>query len=359
MNPRLTLIALASLAALGTAFAGPAEADRAEKSYQLAVDQWNQSVNAATTPEARAKAEEARPDATAAARQMWQSIGASLNEEWTLDYAAWFLQLTPNLRTTQPDGSTPLTFSKERATILSTVEAKHLQSAKLADFCYALTFSPDPRTISILDKIQTTNPDPKVQGIAALCYSISLKTLGDDGEIMRKRLTALRKAIIQSSDVELNGTPIPKIAEDELYIIRYLTKGRIAPDLKGVDSGDRPLSLSSHAGKIVVLMFWNSNMQDGTRVVEITNRLAEKFKDKPFVVVGVNGDSVETLRNLEGANTVTWRNFSDPTQQLAKEYRVTAVPLVYVLDGERKIHYAGGPGSFVELTAEALLSGVK
>jgi hypothetical protein len=41
------------------------------------------------------------------------------------------------------------------------------------------------------------------------------------------------------------------------------------------------------------------------------------------------------------------------------EYRVGSWPLAYVLDGERKIHYAGAPGSFVELTAEALLAEAK
>jgi hypothetical protein len=38
---------------------------------------------------------------------------------------------------------------------------------------------------------------------------------------------------------------------------------------------------------------------------------------------------------------------------------VASWPLVYVLDGERKIHYAGTPGSFAELTTDALLAEIK
>ncbi len=87
-----------------------------------------------------------------------------------------------------------------------------------------------------------------------------LKTLGDDPELMRKRLTYLRKAIIQSSDVNLGGTTVAKLAEDELYIIRFLTKGRVAPDLSGTDSAGRPLKLSDHKGKVIVLLFWGSTM---------------------------------------------------------------------------------------------------
>ncbi len=62
---------------------------------------------------------------------------------------------------------------------------------------------------------------------------------------------------------------------------------------------------------------------------------------------------------MEADGTVTWPNLSDPANKLAAEYRVGSWPLVYVLDGERKIHYSGAPGSFAELTAEALLSEVK
>ena len=45
--------------------------------------------------------------------------------------------------------------------------------------------------------------------------------------------------------------------------------------------------------------------------------------------------------------------------KLAREYRINILPQVLILDGERKIHYFGAPGSFAEITAEALLSEAK
>ena len=100
-------------------------------------------------------------------------------------------------------------------------------------------------------------------------------------------------------------------------------------------------------------------MQDAKQVIEITNALATKFKGRPLTVIGVNNDPVEKLRVLQAEDTVTWPNFSDPEDKLAKEYRIGLWPFVFVLDGDRKIHYAGQPGSFAELTAEALLSEIK
>jgi peroxiredoxin len=225
--------------------------------------------------------------------------------------------------------------------------------------CSALAVSPNPRSLAVLEKIQSTHPDPKTQGVAALGAAIQLKTLGDDGEIMRKRLNYLRKAIIQSSDIDIQGTTVAKIAEDELHVIRYLTKGRVAPNLVGMDSANRPLSLEANKGKIIVLLFWNSNMQDAQRVIDITNKLVTKFRGRPLVVLGVNNDPEAALRALQANDTVTWQNFSDPQNKLAKEFRIGSWPAVFVLDGERKIHYAGTPGSFAELTAEALLSELK
>jgi peroxiredoxin len=123
-----------------------------------------------------------------------------------------------------------------------------------------------------------------------------------------------------------------------------------------MDSAGRPIKLSDYQGKVVLVLFWNSMMEDAENVVHMTTETAKKLKDRPFAVIGVNNDTLEKLRKLEGADTVTFKSFSDPTNQLAEKFRVGSWPLVYVLDGERKIHYSGNPGSFAELTAEALLS---
>jgi peroxiredoxin len=220
----------------------------------------------------------------------------------------------------------------------------------------ALVITGDPRSLSVLEKIAQSHPDTKIQGVASLASAMILKSLGDDPELMRKRLTALRKAIVESSDVEVSGTTVAKLAEDELYIIRFLTKGRTAPDLSGMDSGGRPMKLSDHQGKVILLLFWNSTMTGAERVVEITRDMEKKLAGKPFVILGVNHDSLPNLRRMEASGNVPWRNFSDPTQELARQYRVGSLPLAYVLDGGRKVHYAGPQGSFAELTAEALLS---
>jgi peroxiredoxin len=339
--------------------AAPADALRIEKSWQLNMENWSLETRAAATPDARAAAIAKRPDPAPFARDMWREIGPHLDQDWTLGPAAWFLRIAPGLRTTQPDGSSAPVFAAEIDAVLKVIETQHLKSPGLIPVCMALTNIRDPRALGILEKIQTGHPETKTQGVAAFASSLIFKSLGDNPELIRKRLTCLRKAIIDSSDVDLGGVTVAKLAEDELYIIRYLTKGRVAPDLSGTDAAGRPLKLSDFSGRIIVLLFWHSAMPEANRTIEIMAAMTRKYQDKPVTVVGVNHDSLQKLRSLEADGTVSWRNFSDDSRQLAREYRVPSWPLVYVLDGERKIQYAGTPGSFVELTADALLAEIK
>jgi len=359
MNHLSRLVVILSLLPATSATAAPADAQRIEKSWQTKFDNWALETRVAATPEARVKVWSSRPDATEFVRQMWDVIGPALNEDWSLEPASWLLRLAPGLVTRQPDGSSVPTFAKEVDAIYKTIESRHLKSPKLIPVCMAMAATQNPRALSLLEKIQTTNPDGKIQGVAALGASMILKSLGDNPDLMRKRLTYLTQAIKLSCEVDVGGTTVAKLAEDELYIIQHLSKGRIAPDLIGVDSGGRPLKLSDHKGKVIVLLFWNNTMPEGIQVVKITAAMARKFQSRPFIVIGVNSDTLKELRDLEADSTIPWINFSDPTNQLAEQYRVGARPLVYVLDGERKIHYAGAPGSFTELTAEALLSEMK
>lgn len=352
----LCRFALVWILASGATQANPAAADRIKASLKADMEAWSQSVRAATTPEARTKAWESRPDPASYGRKMWTLLAPSLNEPWSLDPAAWFVGLTANLRSTQPDGNSPLTFASELNTLRETIEAKHMASPGLAPLCLALSTSEEPKSLTLLEKIQAQHADKKVQGVAALAIAMRLKTLGDDPAVMSKRISLLRKAIIESADSELNGTTVAKIAQDELYIIVNLAKGRVAPDLSGTDSGLRPMKLSDHKGKVIVLLFWNSSIENANAILQMATSLEKNFSGKPFVVIGVNNDPVETLREMQKQpDLVTFPNFSDPQNRLANDYRIGSWPLAYVLDAERKVAYAGPPSSFVGLTAAALL----
>jgi hypothetical protein len=117
------------------------------------------------------------------------------------------------------------------------------------------------------------------------------------------------------------------------------------------------MKLSDYKGKVVVLLFWRSEEGSTEQLTEMAQRMRERFAGKPFEIVGVNRDPLIALRQLQASGQIAWPNFSDPEGTLTAAYRVSSWPLAYVLDGERKIHYFGPMGSFVELTAAAVVQG--
>lgn len=356
MNPRPLLLACLTALLPCNAGATPAAAELVEKEFQTSMEKWALEFKLADTPDTRADVIARRPDARTYATRMWNAIGTNLSQDWTLEPAAWFLTLTSTIYSPSPGGVAAPAFATEAEAIRRAVETHHIASPKLTPVCFALTAGADPGSLALLQKIEAANPDPQIQGVAAIAAAMVLKSSGDTPELLAKRLTNIRKAIIQSADVEFNGTSVSKIAADELYIIRYLTKGRVAPDLQGTDSAGRPLSLSQFQGKIIVLLFWNTSLAEANQIVSFADNLTRKYQDQSVVILGVSNDPTDTLRGFQADGTIKFPNFSDPQNKLAPEYRIGSLPVAYVLDADRKVSFAGNPGSFVEFAVDSLLS---
>ncbi|NIP93069.1 MAG: redoxin domain-containing protein, partial [Akkermansiaceae bacterium] len=92
------------------------------------------------------------------------------------------------------------------------------------------------------------------------------------------------------------------------------------------------------------------------RGIEMLRKLHQQHQARGMELIGVTTDPMVVVRNLTASGTIPWRNFVDPNGRITKQYRVRNLPIVYVLDQKRSIQYIGGPGSFVDLTVEALLA---
>lgn len=345
-----------------TAWASPAEAERVKQLLKTDMEKWGRDYAAATTDEARTALAEKRPDPAVYARRMWQFIGASLDQEWALDPMAWFVSVTMNLHTeakttpgTETLSSVPV-FAKELQAVAEAVPAYHMKSEKLAALCLSYASAADPSSMKLLEKIESAHARKTVQGVAALAIAIRLRALGDAPELMSRRMAMLQKAIIESADMEIQGAAVAKIIQEELYVLTNLTKGRPAPACAGVDSSGRPMDLSSHRGKIVVLLFWNGSVPGVVPLLETLGKLG-RTGDGKVVVVGVNNDTVENLRVFQrkDADLLDFPNFSDPKGDLAKVFRVGAWPMAFVIDGRGVIAYSGTPGTFMRASVQGLL----
>ncbi|MGE9271634.1 MAG: peroxiredoxin family protein, partial [Verrucomicrobiales bacterium] len=268
----------------------PRQAEAVKLSYEKSLEAWKIKLRLAQGEAERGRVMSEQPKPELSVRRMWAVISPQLSEEWTIEPAAWFLRMASPLVELDADGLRKPAFRPEIAKVQQAVAQYHLSSRRLAPMCMALVACNDKTSLNLLRRIEKTNPDKKVAGVAALGLAMMAKDINDEPRIMRERLTMLRKAIIDAADVEVNGVTVAKLAEEELYIIHNLSKGRPAPDLNGRDSGGRAMSLSSYEGKVVVLVFWNSGGEGPDAVIDWMRALRAdpRFAGNEFEVVGVN-----------------------------------------------------------------------
>ena len=350
-------LVITALFIAANAHATPETAERIKRGYELSAETWSLKYKLATTPAEKQALMAGRPDPEKTATTLWSDIAPSLAEGWSIPYAAFFLDLTRNLTKTGEDGNTRPAFGPERKRILDSFSENHLKKPGIGPFCIGLAESGDPQSLAILEKVISENPDEPTQGIAALAASMLLKSLGDAPEVMAKRITYLRKAIIQAYDQKIGDVTVADIAADELYVINNLSKGRTAPDLSGTDVAGRTVRLSDLKGKVAILLFWDAKSTETDRIIGLTNQLAVKYDGKPVSIIGVTPEALDRIRALQADGSIKWNNIIDPTDKLAGEYKVASRPAVLVISDKGVIEYTGLPGSFVELTVDALLTG--
>ena len=93
--------------------------------------------------------------------------------------------------------------------------------------------------------------------------------------------------------------------------------------------------------------------------------LVEKFRDKPFALLGVNSDPRETAKKAVGEENLTWRSWWDGGTTggpIATQWNVMGWPTIYVLDHHGMIRAKSLNGTALEglldeLVAEAEASG--
>jgi peroxiredoxin len=333
------------------AVASPEEAERIKRTYELSLESWVLKMKIAKTDAEKQVLMVKRPSPEQTATELWAVISRSLKMDWSIPYSAFYLNLTHHVPVTDA------TTAKQRKIIMDGFENVYFAKPNIGSLCIALTQSGSPRALPILEKVISKNPDKKCQGIAALGASLLLKNLGDSPEIIEKRLTHLRMAIIQAADEKIGELDVAKLASDELFIINHLVKGRTPPEFSGSDVSGRIIKSADFKGKITVILFWDAQFADMNKVIEITNRLVDKYVGKPVSIIGITPESLTSVRKLQADEITKWNNIIDSKDEIYALYRIKSRPAIFIINAAGKLEYSGLPGSFVELTVDALLEG--
>jgi len=167
---------------------------------------------------------------------------------------------------------------------------------------------------------------------------------------------------------ELGGYTLGTLADTAgrlLFEIRRLNVGQEVPEVTGQDLDGTPLKLSVSRGKVTLVVFWATWCGPCMAMVPHERALAERYADKPFAIVGVNGDILRDANfNVIGAdgkaidhtervkaavdkNKITWRSFRSGQHGIAADWNVRSWPTVYLVDHRGIIRgkWKGDPGA--------------
>jgi peroxiredoxin len=168
------------------------------------------------------------------------------------------------------------------------------------------------------------------------------------------------RVVAEFGDVKnwYDGRPLGVIAQGELFELRNLSVGKVAPDISGHDHDGKPFRLGDYRGKIVVLTFSGNWCGPCVGMYPQERDLVSKHRDRPFVLVSVNTDEdVATLTKSIDSGEITWRCWWDggTTGPITTRWGILSFPSIFVLDRAGVVRFKDVRGAELDRAVAALL----
>ena len=175
------------------------------------------------------------------------------------------------------------------ARALALLQRDHVESDQLGPLCQRLSWGFCQEYETFLRAVAQTNPHPEVKAVAVLSLAHFLNHRSQRFELLKEQPEAARQfeelfghdyvdglmkqdrdhfpaeagALLEQvakeqGDVKLpDGATIGERARSELFDLRNLRVGKVAPEIEGVDQEGVSFKLSDERGKVVLLDFWS------------------------------------------------------------------------------------------------------
>lgn len=218
----------------------------------------------------------------------------------------------------------------------------HAENPALPQF--AVLVSNSPHKAAARRFLQRAADLPNNQTAAGLSCYLLASSLAQDAQCQqadRDVAKALFERVVRDfGDLQFSGAAVGKLAERELDVLMRLSVGCQAPEIAGQDGDEQEFKLSEFRGKVILLDFWADWCPHCVRMYPHERQLVETYAGQPFVLLGVNNDDRETLREVQASKQVTWRSWSDGRGgPIVRDWRVDGFPTMFLIDHTGKIRF--------------------
>lgn len=226
---------------------------------------------------------------------------------------------------------------------------------------------------ALIKAVAEKNPDRAARGQAHLAlamragwaFAVAEYQHAPDVEKLAAEAEAKFDALIKEYGdcprlIREDDVTIGEFAKSELFELRHLRVGKVAPDLAGDDLDGTKFKLGDSRGKVTVLVFWATWCGPCMAQVPHERKLVERMKDKPFAMVGVNGDDDRAkAKDTTKKHGMTWQSFWNGKKgadgPITRAWNVRAWPTVYVLDAHGVIRFKGVHGEQLDKAVDQLV----
>ncbi|HEV3339603.1 MAG TPA: carboxypeptidase regulatory-like domain-containing protein [Pirellulales bacterium] len=260
--------------------------------------------------------------------------------------------------------------------LTSIVLDHHLADSGMGRLCFALrSRGGEEWAARTLKAAAEKHPQREVRGQAVFAlgeyYRNQAFPWGRDlPEAKKAPLVASATRLYQQTLDEFAETPTPdgkttlgEKASHELARLKNLPDlkvGRPAPPIAAESLDGKPMSLAEYRGRVVLLVFWGSWCGPCMRMVPHERELAERYRDQPFTLLGVNcGDTRELAEATMQEKQMTWRCWWDGEEirgPIETDYDVPHWPRVFVIDAEGIIRAIDPEADELDRTIDMLLN---
>ncbi len=129
------------------------------------------------------------------------------------------------------------------------------------------------------------------------------------------------------------------------------TIGNYAPDFEipGIDKEVYHLGSCRKKFKAIAVVFMGNDSADVDHYIERLKQIQTDFGDQNFTIMGIDSnyrpepiaESMKAMQNYAQEKSLNFPYLRDPTQDVAKAFKVKVIPTIYLLDTDAVIRYQG------------------